>query len=266
MIPRKGSSPLTRGKLGTHDDALRDRGLIPAHAGKTTATSRAHVVSRAHPRSRGENAGGRRRARVDNGSSPLTRGKPVLHRRHGPEWRLIPAHAGKTRRPRPLVGAGPAHPRSRGENPRVAARATVRSGSSPLTRGKLDAVPDAGDDLRLIPAHAGKTIALDVGKGRRKAHPRSRGENFDTSCAPYSETGSSPLTRGKPRKDRTAQINLGLIPAHAGKTSGPRRILAARSAHPRSRGENDTLDLSLLLVPGSSPLTRGKPRQSGGVA
>ena len=31
----KGSSPLTRGKLGSHDDALRDRGLIPAHAGKT---------------------------------------------------------------------------------------------------------------------------------------------------------------------------------------------------------------------------------------
>ena len=32
-----GSSPLMRGKLGAHDDALRDGGLIPTHAGKTGA-------------------------------------------------------------------------------------------------------------------------------------------------------------------------------------------------------------------------------------
>ena len=50
-------------------------GLIPAHAGKTRARHEERSISRAHPRSRGENVavsvptGGR------EGSSPLTRGK-----------------------------------------------------------------------------------------------------------------------------------------------------------------------------------------------
>ena len=35
----QGSSPLTRGKLGRHRYRLQDRGLIPAHAGKTSVPS-----------------------------------------------------------------------------------------------------------------------------------------------------------------------------------------------------------------------------------
>ena len=33
-----------------------------------------------------------------------------------------------------------------------------RAGSSPLTRGKLGALGDSDDLVRLIPAHAGKTL------------------------------------------------------------------------------------------------------------
>ena len=72
-------------------------------------------------------------------------------------------------------------------------------------------------------------------------------------------TGSSPLTRGKQEHLLSLQVSWGLIPAHAGKTSGvlmPRCVLAA---HPRSRGENATGVRRISATHGSSPLTRGKP-------
>ena len=50
-----GSSPLTRGKLDQRRTTARLRGLIPAHAGKTTFAPICVSAPRAHPRSRGEN-------------------------------------------------------------------------------------------------------------------------------------------------------------------------------------------------------------------
>ena len=51
-----------------------------------------------------------------------------------------------------------------------------------------------------------------------RAHPRSRGENAFVVAYNKSETGSSPLTRGKLTSPDEQLIKLGLIPAHAGKT------------------------------------------------
>ena len=93
-----GSSPLTRGKrFGKTIEAIH-AGLIPAHAGKTTSSSSDCSPTRAHPRSRGENAAEETAVDIHLGSSPLTRGKP--DRRCGGirKRRLIPAHAGKTGR------------------------------------------------------------------------------------------------------------------------------------------------------------------------
>ena len=53
-------------------------------------------------------------------------------------------------------------------------------------------------DVRLIPAHAGKTRALAKHKRGCKAHPHSRGENLAVAHTGKREYGSSPLTRGKP--------------------------------------------------------------------
>ena len=90
---------------------------------------------------------------------------------------LIPAHAGKTVSRGGSLAGPVAHPRSRGEN-RVSSTFDVcASGSSPLTRGKLDELFQFGEVCGLIPAHAGKTlpqVPSQVGVG---AHPRSRGEN-----------------------------------------------------------------------------------------
>ena len=71
-------------------------GLIPAHAGKTTHFVPEARAKRAHPRSRGENAGQIIEAFVGAGSSPLTRGKLALEALDNAGLGLIPAHAGKT--------------------------------------------------------------------------------------------------------------------------------------------------------------------------
>ena len=132
-------------------------------------------------------------------------------------------------------------------------------GSSPLTRGKHPPGNQRVREPGLIPAHAGKTAGRRGRRSRRRAHPRSRGENL--SCAPSSDgtAGSSPLTRGKPSRRDRAEYVLRLIPAHAGKTSLRRGAQYGRAAHPRSRGENATRFMGGPFGGGSSPLTRGKP-------
>ena len=92
-----GSSPLTRGKRPSPARRTSDAGLIPAHAGKTTASVRANALVWAHPRSRGENLVLSEPSPTPVGSSPLTRGKHLRHLPRGRPDRLIPAHAGKTR-------------------------------------------------------------------------------------------------------------------------------------------------------------------------
>ena len=151
----------------------------------------------AHPRSRGENRTFGRFDEVAKGSSPLTRGKRSPHPQNKNRTRLIPAHAGKTGT---MPGAGPslwAHPRSRGENLRLAEEGMDVLGSSPLTRGKLRGGPGRPETQGLIPAHAGKTLDRDRLLTATKAHPRSRGENRAVMSTCVCCAGSSPLTRGK---------------------------------------------------------------------
>ena len=250
--------PAWAGKLDAAHRQLGGDGPIPTHAGKTAVVPIRRCGRRAHPRSRGENTMVRTEASAEFGSSPLTRGKrrhmpaPIRHRG------LIPAHAGKTVQAATSEQIDAAHPRSRGENHRLLPAQLGSSGSSPLTRGepppsrRYQAVP------RLIPAHAGKTFGCSCLNSSYAAHPRSRGENGKKSFKKLPAIGSSPLTRGKRRAPAHRQLERRLIPAHAGKTRVVTQSWISTKAHPRSRGENDPVRGRRRVLPGSSPLTRGK--------
>ena len=112
--------------------------------------------------------------------------------------------------------------------------------------------------FRLIPAHAGKTTVAALALHGNAAHPRSRGENEDEYGIDPMDSGSSPLTRGKPAQGRDRARNARLIPAHAGKTPEPVPSPLPKPAHPRSRGENGYSWSTSSTSSGSSPLTRGK--------
>ena len=212
-----GSSPLTRGKLHLAALTGADARLIPAHAGKTFRALARVKRLRAHPRSRGENQRGgvlalpavgsspiTREKDVHaeasirfEGSSPLTRGKPVARCSvSGGGW-LIPTHAGKTLRgSRPPAGSR-AHPHSHGENSASMRLKATRQGSSPLTWGKQIPAQAQRAGHGFIPAHAGKTCGGLSVRAWRGAHPRSRGENCVSHFGVSFCVGSSPLTRGK---------------------------------------------------------------------
>ena len=192
-----GSSPLTRGKHPCAGCADVAGGLIPAHAGKTASSSGGSTASRAHPRSRGENAWVARRIAPLSGSSPLTRGKHCVELRVRLLVGLIPAHAGKTSMGSVRPPRSGAHPRSRGENQAPGAQALGAWGSSPLTRGKRLSAFSRQGIPGLIPAHAGKTPSSTEPSCLSGAHPRSRGENSRSRLAKRAHCGSSPLTRGK---------------------------------------------------------------------
>ena len=152
-----GSSPLTRGKRSGQRSQGRDRGIIPAHAGKTWRLQPGRRVRWAHPHSRGENTARAIALSVPCGSSPLTRGKPDEAGDGGVVTGIIPAHAGKT-----LTRTTPGlmrwdHPRSRGENCKRCETTLRRLGSSPLTRGKQSHLANRANTRGIIPAHAGKT-------------------------------------------------------------------------------------------------------------
>ena len=135
---------------------------------------------------------------------------------------------------------------------------SLENGSSPLTRGKPIVSTEHINVIRLIPAHAGKTLLALSGAMAKTAHPRSRGENSSARRARSCVTGSSPLTRGKPAARPASPLRTRLIPAHAGKTPRARLHPHCRRAHPRSRGENGATQATDTTGPGSSPLTRGK--------
>ena len=116
----------------------------------------------------------------------------------------------------------------------------------------------------LIPAHAGKTECCGRMVPNQRAHPRSRGENRGVTMHALRHSGSSPLTRGKRIQVRRRPNEGRLIPAHAGKTETAEGIEIEARAHPRSRGENDSLPGCTTGWEGSSPLTRGKHEEVRG--
>ena len=256
--PLAGSSPLTRGKPHEDVEAIPERRLIPAHAGKTAESVAPHGTKQAHPRSRGENFVGWPALACLWGSSPLTRGKRIMGQQAARGQGLIPAHAGKTQRWFRRWRSPGAHPRSRGENGYLSVFRVTGLGSSPLTRGKLAQGRDRARDAGLIPAHAGKTRVWGPRRRSPLAHPRSRGENTEADEDSRALWGSSPLTRGKPLSNRCHWDGVGLIPAHAGKTRSLSCPFDVVRAHPRSRGENCMTTMRTQTPMGSSPLTRGK--------
>ena len=125
-------------------------------------------------------------------------------------------------------------------------------------RGKHAWRHDGGSGEGLIPAHAGKTYALSVRLIVSEAHPRACGENRVNIYFRVKGEGSSPRMRGKQVNSLAMSVDLGLIPAHAGKTPCEVVPVVISGAHPRACGENCISPAGLPASHGSSPRMRGK--------
>ena len=191
---------------------------IPAHAGKTSASTSTENKKPEHPRARGENIAECDLTLAEQGTSPRTRGKR-LHSGVGVGCGgNIPAHAGKTLVMGFIADVNVEHPRARGENLVKFDNGFETRGTSPRTRGKPGRGSGAGGTPRNIPAHAGKTSPSHFAIVGFREHPRARGENTPDNYGGSIIRGTSPRTRGKRLRVRNVEFLAGNIPAHAGKT------------------------------------------------
>ena len=111
--------------------------------------------------------------------------------------------------------------------------------------------------IRIIPALAGNTPFPFWSGSSMTDHPRSRGE-YPLRHAPDDEhPGSSPLSRGILDGGTGAVPVERIIPALAANTSVRNARAAAKTDHPRSRGEYRQLGGARPRCSGSSPLSRG---------
>ena len=110
------------------------------------------------------------------------------------------------------------HPRIRGEHVGDGAPEGRPGGSSPHTRGAQPV--QEWHELRrgIIPAYAGSTLVEYYRNNGFRDHPRIRGEHLRDTIIDAQQKGSSPHTRGAPRRRSARRCPWGIIPAYAGST------------------------------------------------
>ena len=173
--------------------------------------------------------------------------------------RITPAHAGKT-----YLGylgriRATDHPRACGENLLADADTQANLGSPPRMRGKHRVFGEGTADMRITPAHAGKTLAVLRAQTPLTDHPRACGENRFFTRKATLWGGSPPRMRGKPVLCKENLCSDRITPAHAGKTFGITKITGLESDHPRACGENASNAINSAVGFGSPPRMRGKP-------
>ena len=125
-------------------------------------------------------------------------------------------------------------------------------------RGKQTLRDGQAIGVRIIPAHAGQTLAYYKPLQLPSDHPRACGANSALRPSNILQSGSSPRMRGKRRCQLSQMARDRIIPAHAGQTCGGRRGPACSADHPRACGANVGVDVSDAFGCGSSPRMRGK--------
>ena len=213
-----GSSPHTRGARGDMSVYFTICGIIPAYAGSTKMKQKGKGKTADHPRIRGEHTLDSPTRHPRGGSSPHTRGALRRPQSRHRGWRIIPAYAGSTEtawRPHPPRRD---HPRIRGEHPETVTAMVCAPGSSPHTRGARCLRSRGSVPGRIIPAYAGSTRGAGAWDRRGRDHPRIRGEHAGRRHRGVGGVGSSPHTRGAPRRRPPHHGRQGIIPAYAGST------------------------------------------------
>ena len=169
---------------------------------------------------------------------PLTRGRRAAPAEVPVAVGNTPAYAGKTPPPRSCSHRVEKHPRLRGEDEARQKRRSDSKETPPLTRGRLEKVPDVRLDLGNTPAYAGKTI--------------------ETAACTLAARETPPLTRGRHALSVRVKSLRGNTPAYAGKTTETathRR--STKETPPLTRGRH-ALSVRVKSLRGNTPAYAGK--------
>ena len=145
----------------------------------------------------------------------------------------------------------------RGEHVKPLPFDTAGEGSSPHARGTRRCSARRRAVSGIIPACAGNTSARPRQRSGKGDHPRMRGEHSSALPRYPPIEGSSPHARGTLPGGVRLHVPPGIIPACAGNTPSPTRVVPACWDHPRMRGEHKGLQEHQATYEGSSPHARG---------
>ena len=240
----KGSPPRARGRPRQRGSRGHRHGLTPACAGTSAGASGRGRCARAHPRVRGDVLDVIDRINLGKGSPPRARGR----RRPAST-----ANSGLRSPPR-------AHPRVRGDVPQRAHVQVCVPGSPPRARGRPRRATSRQPAAGLTPACAGTSWVPARWVRTSRAHPRVRGDVGRGDRPRDRALGSPPRARGRRFGCAGGHVGGGLTPACAGTSPGCSRAAPRRRAHPRVRGDVKVYGHGQVLVVGSPPRARGRPR------
>ena len=133
---------------------------------------------------------------------------------------IIPAHAGLTSLFLDFAAQCRDHPRACGAHHPPRHQLTFFSGSSPRMRGSHTTLFSPKTCKGIIPAHAGLTSLPSHRPLECWDHPRACGAHLSVVVGVELFEGSSPRMRGSLLGDYITKEITGIIPAHAGLTSG----------------------------------------------
>ena len=125
-------------------------------------------------------------------------------------------------------------------------------------RGKVQEYYNKEDQLRITPAHAGKSSSPGDTTKVSRDHPRACGEKGLRLLPRCLLPGSPPRMRGKGVPAPAHNPPSGITPAHAGKSYVLRFHQVFRQDHPRACGEKYSNMYKILCAIGSPPRMRGK--------
>ena len=112
--------------------------------------------------------------------------------------------------------------------------------------------------VRITPAHAGKSTNEIFDSCNIWDHPRTRGEKVLLLIQTVAAVGSPPHTRGKAQLQQGCAVQVGITPAHAGKSKRYKTRYRKARDHPRTRGEKPIVTGDIDVLEGSPPRVRGK--------
>ena len=256
-----GSSPHVRGMPACRFNNIAPDRFIPACAGNASRISATCSATPVHPRMCGERIRWYQPKSGKHGSSPHARGTPYILLYDSGNDRFIPACAGNASAGPRTSPARAVHPRMRGERSRKTGERAPVGGSSPHARGTRQADHLNRIVQRFIPAYAGNATTLHRPHFWNSVHPRIRGERKTSDLCKQHPDGSSPHTRGTLRGGDRMRGHTRFIPAYAGNAQSPGRTIEGLPVHPRIRRERIVASARNLKPNGSSPHTRGTPRQ-----
>ena len=234
--------------------------IIPAFAGNSKAGKPTRRPAADHPRVCGEQCGDGGPRNPSRGSSPRLRGTDEAADAGDAGHRIIPAFAGNSDVPRPMLFHWPDHPRVCGEQLGRKLVVQPEHGSSPRLRGTEGRRKWGSSIWRIIPAFAGNSSTMRRNRTASTDHPRVCGEQVNDHFGIGLVGGSSPRLRGTALQVSLRHELIRIIPAFAGNRIASGSWGSNNADHPRVCGEQLSFRLSSISADGSSPRLRGTAR------